>query len=115
MEKEYDEHDDGDNGFEMNYNNVGDLGAYLTQEDIDHSIPYSRCYASDSDDDGPDEEVDEDGLTAKEAERADIFKKITGRDIQIAVLRMEPWLVVAKVYFLELGQFPRGMWMPGRT
>ena len=29
LEKEYDEHDDGDNGFEINYNNVGDLDAYL--------------------------------------------------------------------------------------
>ncbi|KAK1683917.1 hypothetical protein QYE76_044765 [Lolium multiflorum] len=75
LEKEYDEHDDGDNGFEMNDNNVGDLDKYLTQEEMDHSIPYSRCYASDSDDDGPDEELDEDGLTAKEAERAEIFKK----------------------------------------
>jgi hypothetical protein len=81
------EYDDGDNGFEMNYNNVGDLDAYLTQEDMDHSIPYSRCYASDSDDDGPDEEVDEDGLTAKEAERAEIFKKVTGRDIRIPLFR----------------------------
>ncbi|KAK1627402.1 hypothetical protein QYE76_001717 [Lolium multiflorum] len=87
LEKEYDEHDDGDNGFEMNYNNVGDLDAYLTQEDMDHSIPYSRCYASDSDDDGPDEEVDEDGLTAKEAERAEIFKKVTRRDIRIPLFR----------------------------
>ena len=58
LEEEYDEHDAGDNGFEMNYNNVGDLDTYLTQEDMDHSIPYSRCYASDSDDDGPGEEVD---------------------------------------------------------
>ena len=70
LEKEYDEHDDDENGFELNYNNVGDLDAYLTQEDMDHSIPYSRCYASNSDDDGRDEEVDEDGFTAKEAERA---------------------------------------------
>ena len=38
LEKEYGEHDDGDNGFEMNYNNVGDLDTYLTQEDMDHSM-----------------------------------------------------------------------------
>ncbi|KAK1651192.1 hypothetical protein QYE76_068997 [Lolium multiflorum] len=87
LEKEYDEHDDGDDGFEMNDNNVGDLDKYLTQEEMDHSIPYSRCYASDSDDDGPEEEVDEDGLTAKEAERADIFKKVTRRDIRIPLFR----------------------------
>jgi hypothetical protein len=54
---------------------------------MDHSIPYSRCYASDSDDDGPDEDLDEDGLMAKEAERSDIFKKVTGRDIRITLYR----------------------------
>jgi hypothetical protein len=54
---------------------------------MDHSIPYSRCYASDSDDDGPDEDLDEDGLTVKEAKRADIFKKVTGRDIRIPLFR----------------------------
>ncbi|KAK1662188.1 hypothetical protein QYE76_050347 [Lolium multiflorum] len=87
LEKEYDEHDDADDGFEMNDNNVGDLDKYWTQEEMDHSIPYSRCYASDSDDDGPDEELDEDGLTAKEAERAEIFKKVTRRDIRIPLFR----------------------------
>ncbi|KAK1648654.1 hypothetical protein QYE76_066459 [Lolium multiflorum] len=81
------EYDDGDDGFEMNDNNVGDLDKYWTQEEMDHSIPYSRCYASDSDDDGPEEEVDEDGLTAKEAERAEIFKKVTGRDIRVPLFR----------------------------
>ncbi|KAK1616029.1 hypothetical protein QYE76_021546, partial [Lolium multiflorum] len=87
LDNEYDEHDDGDDGFEMNDNNVGDLDKYWTQEEMDHSIPYSRCYASDSDDDGPEEELDEDGLTAKEAERAEIFKKVTGRDIRIPLFR----------------------------
>ncbi|KAK1616983.1 hypothetical protein QYE76_022500 [Lolium multiflorum] len=87
LDNEYDEHDDGDDGFEMNGNNIGDLDKYWTQEEMDHSIPYSRCYASDSDDDGPEEEVDEDGLTAKEAERAEIFKKVTGRDIRVPLFR----------------------------
>ncbi|KAK1647278.1 hypothetical protein QYE76_065083 [Lolium multiflorum] len=87
FDNEYDEHDDGDDGIEMNDNNVGDLDKYWTQEEMDHSIPYSRCYASDSDDDGPEEELDEDGLTAKEAERAEIFKKVTGRDIRIPLFR----------------------------
>jgi hypothetical protein len=114
LDNEYDEHDDGDDGFEMNCNNIGDLDKYWTQEEMDHSIPYSRCSVSDSDDDGPTEELDEDGLTAKEAETADIFKKVNGRDIRyhcsvMLVLRMEPWLMVAKVYFLELGHYPREM------
>nr|XP_051214020.1 uncharacterized protein LOC127331849 [Lolium perenne] len=87
LEKEYDDHDDGDNDVKMNYNNVGDLDAYLTQEDMDHSIPYSRYYASYSDDDGPDEQVDEDGLMANEAERADIFKKVTRQDIRIPLFQ----------------------------
>jgi hypothetical protein len=116
LDNEYDEHDDGDDGFEMNCNNIGDLDKYWTQEEMDHSIPYSRCYASDSDDDGPEEEVDEDGLTAKEAERAEIFKKVTGRDIGIPLFRdvsLADRAVVEggrpRVYFLELDQFPRGM------
>jgi hypothetical protein len=36
-----------------------------------------RAYTCDSEDDGPDEEIDEDGLTAKEAEA---FKKVIGQD-----------------------------------
>ncbi|KAE8798302.1 hypothetical protein D1007_26383 [Hordeum vulgare] len=44
---------------------------------MDHSIPYSRGYASDSDDDGPNEEVDEEGFTTKEAEAS---TKVLGRD-----------------------------------
>jgi hypothetical protein len=81
--KEDDEYDDGENDFEMNDNIVGDLDTYLTQENMDQSIPYSRCYESDSDDDGPDEDLDEDGFTPKEAERAGIFKKLTRRNIRI--------------------------------
>ncbi|KAE8805917.1 hypothetical protein D1007_17916 [Hordeum vulgare] len=63
-----DEHDDDENdGNVLHDNNLGDLDKYNLQETMDHSIPYSRGYASESDDDGPDE-VDEEGFTAKEAE-----------------------------------------------
>ena len=72
LDREDDEYEHDENDFELNDNNVGDLDTYLTQENMDHSIPYSRCYASDSDDDGPDEEIDEEGFTAKEAEIAEI-------------------------------------------
>lgn len=65
------------NDVDLHDNNVGDLETYYVQENMDHSIPYSRCYASDSDDDGPVEEVDEEGFTAEEAE---IFEKVVGRD-----------------------------------
>ena len=46
------------------------------------SIPYSRCYASDSDWEGPEDEVDEDGFTMEEAE---VHKKVLGRDPRISL------------------------------
>ncbi|KAE8821027.1 hypothetical protein D1007_00864 [Hordeum vulgare] len=48
-----DEHDDDENG--PFYSVLGDLDKYNLQETMDHSIPYSRGYASESDDEGPDE------------------------------------------------------------
>ncbi|KAE8817091.1 hypothetical protein D1007_05296 [Hordeum vulgare] len=65
-------------------NNVGDLDKYYLQETMDHSIPYSRGYASESDNDGPDEEVDEEGFTAKEVES---FKKVLQRDHQTLLFK----------------------------
>ena len=72
-----DGYDDDADGVDLHDNNVGDLDTYLEQESMDHDIPYSRCYASDSDDEGPDEEVDEEGFTVKEAEA---HKKVLGHD-----------------------------------
>ncbi|KAE8777208.1 hypothetical protein D1007_50065 [Hordeum vulgare] len=73
-----DEHDDDENdGTVIHDNSLGDLDKYNLQETMDHSIPYSRGYASESDDEGTDEEVDEDGFTAKEAES---FMKVLKRD-----------------------------------
>ncbi|KAE8785269.1 hypothetical protein D1007_41012 [Hordeum vulgare] len=73
-----DEHDDDENdGNVLHDNNLGDLDKYNLQETMDHSIRYSRGYASESDDEGPDEEVDEEGFTAKEAEA---FMKVLKRD-----------------------------------
>ncbi|KAE8804005.1 hypothetical protein D1007_19965 [Hordeum vulgare] len=73
-----DEHDDDENdGTVLHDNNLGDLNKYNLLETMDHSIPYSRGYASESDDQGPDEEVDEEGFTAKEAEA---FTKVLKRD-----------------------------------
>ena len=72
-----DVYEDEENDVDLHDNNVGDLEAYNVQENMDQSIPYSRCYAFDSDDDGPDEEVDEDGFTSKEVEA---FKKVLGKD-----------------------------------
>jgi hypothetical protein len=75
LEEEDDECGDDENDIELHDHNVGDLDMYYTQENMDHDIPYSRCYASDSDDDGPDEEVDEEGFTANEAE---VHEKVLG-------------------------------------
>ncbi|KAE8819933.1 hypothetical protein D1007_02110 [Hordeum vulgare] len=67
--EENDEHDDDENDVTVLHDNsFGDLDKYNLQETMDHFIPYSRGYASESDDEGPDEEVDEEGFTTKEAE-----------------------------------------------
>ncbi|KAE8767872.1 hypothetical protein D1007_60707 [Hordeum vulgare] len=65
VQANYEHYDDGN---VLHDNNLGDLDKYNLQETMDHSIPYSRGYASECDDEGPDEEVDEEGFTAKEAE-----------------------------------------------
>ncbi|KAE8795952.1 hypothetical protein D1007_29145 [Hordeum vulgare] len=73
-----DEHDDDENdGNVLHDNNLGDWDKYNLQETMDHSIPYLRGYASESDDEGPDEQVDEEGFTPKEAEA---FGKVLKRD-----------------------------------
>jgi hypothetical protein len=77
LQEENDEYEDDDNEVDLHDNNVGDLDKYHVQETMDHSIPYSHGYASELDDEGPDEEVDEEGFTVKEAEA---FEKVFGRD-----------------------------------
>jgi hypothetical protein len=83
-EDDNNEYGDDENEVELHDNNVGDLDKYHTQESMDHDLPYSRCYASDSDDDGLDEEIDEEGFTANEAE---IHERILGRDHQVPLFR----------------------------
>ncbi|KAF7041917.1 hypothetical protein CFC21_051640 [Triticum aestivum] len=51
---------------------------------MDHSIPYSCGYASESDDDGVDEEVDGEEFTAKEVEA---FKKTLRQDHRITLFQ----------------------------
>jgi hypothetical protein len=82
LEEEDDECRDDENDIELHDHNVGDLDMYYMQENMDHDILYSRCYASDSDNDGPDEEVDEEGFTANEAE---VYEKVLGRDHRISL------------------------------
>jgi hypothetical protein len=54
------------------------------QENMGHSIPYSWCYASDSDDYGCVEEVEHEGFMVREAE---FFKKVVDRDHLIPLFR----------------------------
>ena len=88
-EEEYDENEGDMFDGELGCNDVGDVDAYCAQEDMtndtdNHDKIYSQVYASDSDDDGPEEDIDEEGFTAKEAE---VFKKVFGRDHRIPLFR----------------------------
>jgi hypothetical protein len=53
------EGDEAEHG--LRENEVGDVEANCIEEDMDHDLPYLRSHASDSEDEGPDEDVDEDG------------------------------------------------------
>ena len=74
---------------DIGFTDVGDLDAYCAEEDMqndtdNHDRIYNQSAVSDSDDDGPEEEVDEEGFTVKEAA---LFKKITGRDKTTSLFR----------------------------
>ncbi|KAE8777125.1 Protease 2 [Hordeum vulgare] len=45
---------------------VGSLDAYIARKDMDRELPFRRLYGYDSDDEGPQEELDEDGSTKEE-------------------------------------------------
>ena len=44
---------------------------------MDRNLPYSRMCRYDSDDEGPPEELDEDGFTAQENQ---VYKKVNGKE-----------------------------------
>ncbi|KAE8803160.1 hypothetical protein D1007_20929 [Hordeum vulgare] len=76
-----DVHDDDENdGIVLHDNSLGDLDKYNLQETMDHSISYSCGYASELDDEGPDEEVDEEGFTTKESKA--FTKDVLGLSVQ---------------------------------
>ncbi|KAK1651957.1 hypothetical protein QYE76_069762 [Lolium multiflorum] len=54
------EGDEAEHG--LRENEVGDVESNFLEEDMDHDLPYLRSHASDSEDEGPSEDVDEDGL-----------------------------------------------------
>ncbi|KAE8817658.1 hypothetical protein D1007_04769 [Hordeum vulgare] len=62
---------------EINYNPIGNLDVILYRQDMYHSLPYSRMYGYDLDDECPVEELNEDGVTAQENE---IFMKMMGKE-----------------------------------
>ena len=84
MEEENDEYGDSEREVELYDNTIGNLYLYHTQENMDHDIPFSQMYVSDSDEDGPDEEVDEEGFTKDEAE---VHEKVLGRDHRVPLFR----------------------------
>ncbi|XP_010233243.1 uncharacterized protein LOC104583173 [Brachypodium distachyon] len=69
---------------DLHDNNINDLAAYCLQEDMDRDLPFGRSYAADSDDNDPDEEVNEDGFTTKEAK---VHDKVLGHDHRISLFR----------------------------
>ncbi|KAE8819335.1 hypothetical protein D1007_02836 [Hordeum vulgare] len=75
--------DDGhesDEEYERQHNIVGDVEAQVRHDDMDPDIVYQRACVDESDDEGPENELDEDGFAEKEAEW---YTKITGRDHKV--------------------------------
>ncbi|KAE8817284.1 Protease 2 [Hordeum vulgare] len=58
---DFDEVEEGFHGI-----HIGDLDAYIAQKEMDRELPFRRLYGYDSDDEGPQEELDEDGFTKEE-------------------------------------------------
>ncbi|KAE8814908.1 Protease 2 [Hordeum vulgare] len=63
---------------------VGNLDAYIAQKDMDRELPFRRLYGYDSDDEGPREELDEDGFTKEENQ---IHFELTGLEKRTHVFR----------------------------
>ncbi|KAE8804940.1 hypothetical protein D1007_18957 [Hordeum vulgare] len=59
---------DSDEEYEGQHNIVGDIEAQVRHDDMDPDIVYQRACVDESDDEGPVNELDEDGFTEKEAE-----------------------------------------------
>ena len=114
-EDEYDDYEGDRLEGELGYNDVGDVEAYCAQEDMNndtdnHDMIYNQSYASDSDDDDPEEDVDEEGFTAKEAE---VFKKVLGRDHRTSLfcdLSLADGAVVDRGTSIVLGARPSSLW-----
>ncbi|KAE8809123.1 hypothetical protein D1007_14301 [Hordeum vulgare] len=71
---------DSDEEYERHHNIVGAIEAQVRHDDMDPDIVYQRACVDESDDEGPMNELDEDGFTEKEAEW---YTKITGKDHKV--------------------------------
>ncbi|KAE8774527.1 hypothetical protein D1007_53049 [Hordeum vulgare] len=71
---------DSDKEYERHHNIVGDVEAQVRHDDMDPDIVYQRFCVDESNDEGPVNELDEDGFTEKEVEW---YTKITGRDHKV--------------------------------
>ncbi|KAE8795084.1 Protease 2 [Hordeum vulgare] len=63
---------------------IGDFDAYITQKEMDHELPFRRLYGYDSDDEGPQEELDEDGSMNEENQ---IHFELTGLEKRTHLFR----------------------------
>ncbi|KAE8794668.1 hypothetical protein D1007_30712 [Hordeum vulgare] len=63
---------------------IGDLDAYMAQKEMDRELPFRRLYGYDSDDEGPQEELDEDGFTKEENQ---IHFELTGLEKRTHLFR----------------------------
>ncbi|KAE8778393.1 hypothetical protein D1007_48694 [Hordeum vulgare] len=63
-----DDDHDSEEEYERQHNNVGDVEAQVRHEDMDPDIIYQRACVDDSGDEGPVNELEEDGFTEKEPE-----------------------------------------------
>ncbi|KAE8806960.1 hypothetical protein D1007_16826 [Hordeum vulgare] len=64
--------------------NVGHVDAYIAQKDMDRELPFRRLYGYDSDDEGPREELDEDGFMKEEHQ---IHFELTGLEKRTRLFR----------------------------
>ncbi|KAE8790030.1 hypothetical protein D1007_35710 [Hordeum vulgare] len=71
---------DSDEGYERHHNIIGDVEDQVRHDGMDPDIVYQRACVDESDDEGPVNDLDEDGFIEKEAEW---YTKITGRDHKV--------------------------------
>ncbi|KAE8788066.1 hypothetical protein D1007_37910 [Hordeum vulgare] len=79
VDGDFDEVEEGFHGID-----IGDLDAYIAQKEMDRKLPFRRLYGYDSDDEGLQEELDEDGFTKEENQ---IHFELTGLEKRTHLFR----------------------------